>query len=482
MTLTTTIREENSRSTTAQKPSTIDRPRRIRLAWDIWHTPRKGSSAIAQTQQKRLCDLVDYARLHSPLYRRLYEHVPRQIEDITSLPPVTKSQLMANFDESVTDPTIKYDDVSAFSNDESLVDHYYQRRYSVWKTSGTSGRQGHLVHDPWARAVYNTLALRGWSGWTYPSRVSVLHKVLRQGVRTAFVLATEGHYASTAQWHRELRQDPDVAKGLLLIDISAPISDMVAQLNHFQPSIMTTYATMAVVLARQQQLERLNIKPIFVITSGEALNDGMRAEIEAIFGCPVRDNYGASEFLGIAHDCGRGSLHVNADWAILEPIDRDNQPVSSGETSPSVLLTHLANRVQPLIRYDLGDRICVRSEPCPCGSPLPAIRVEGRNNEILSLPNDHGQHVDVIPFTLTTPVFETPGVCMYQVIQTEPGRLSIRLSVKQGWDEQVVWQDVRNRLSETLSQFEINGIEIVRSPTPPKPTDSGKMPEVWSEC
>jgi phenylacetate-CoA ligase len=30
-------------------------------------------------------------------------------------------------------------------------------------------------------------------------------------------------------------------------------------------------------------------------------------------------------------------------------------------------LINLANRVQPLIRYDLGDRATVSPEACPCG-------------------------------------------------------------------------------------------------------------------
>ena len=38
----------------------------------------------------------------------------------------------------------------------------------------------------------------------------------------------------------------------------------------------------------------------------------------------------------------------------------------------------LANRVQPILRYDLGDSILQRPSPCPCGDPLPAMRVQGR--------------------------------------------------------------------------------------------------------
>lgn len=55
--------------------------------------------------------------------------------------------------------------------------------------------------------------------------------------------------------------------------------------------------------------------------------------------------------------CRRGRLHVNSDWFILEPIDAAGRPTPPGERSDSVLVTNLANRVQPVIRYDLGDSV-----------------------------------------------------------------------------------------------------------------------------
>jgi hypothetical protein len=100
--------------------------------------------------------------------------------------------------------------------------------------------------------------------------------------------------------------------------------------------------------------------------------------------CRVTDNYSASEAIGMTFECRRRQLHVNADWYILEPVDEAYEPVPPGQPSHSVLVTNLANRVQPIIRYELGDSITVSPARCPCGSPLPAIRVEGRTDEILS--------------------------------------------------------------------------------------------------
>jgi len=77
------------------------------------------------------------------------------------------------------------------------------------------------------------------------------------------------------------------------------------------------------------------------------------------FGCRLRNNYGASEFFSIAWECAHGVMHLNDDWMIAEPVDRDDRPVPQGEASHALLLTNLANRTQPLLRYRLSDSLRV---------------------------------------------------------------------------------------------------------------------------
>ena len=42
--------------------------------------------------------------------------------------------------------------------------------------------------------------------------------------------------------------------------------------------------------------------------------------------------------------------------------------LSPDQPSHTVLITNLANWVQPIIRYNLGDSITAISGPCSCGS------------------------------------------------------------------------------------------------------------------
>jgi phenylacetate-coenzyme A ligase PaaK-like adenylate-forming protein len=257
----------------------------------------------------------------------------------------------------------------------------------------------------------------------------------------------------------------------------------VAELNNFQPTIISTMPTAGSLIAREQDSGRLKVKPILIQTFAETLEPAVRSAMEAAFACPVRDLYGAHECLSMAFDCGRGWLHYNADWMVLEPIDEQRRPVPPGSASRTVLLTNLANLVQPIIRYELGDSITIRPDRCPCGSPLPAIRVVGRSNEVLAFPGRAGWAVSLAPSTLSTCFWETGGVNRSQIIQKAPLQLSVRMEVKPGKEDAEVWEQATRNLRAVFEANDILPVEIVRDPQPPTPDPvSGKLRRVWSEC
>jgi phenylacetate-CoA ligase len=81
---------------------------------------------------------------------------------------------------------------------------------------------------------------------------------------------------------------------------------------------------------------------------------------------PVANSYVASEFLSLAFECERGHLHLNSDWVILESVDPRGDAVPLGQAGATSLLANLANHGQPLIRYDLGDRVTQHDHACAC--------------------------------------------------------------------------------------------------------------------
>lgn len=452
----------------------------LSVAWDTWRMMRRGPKALAARQQARLADLVAFARQCSPYYRQLYRDLPEQITDLQHLPPVTKPELMTHFNEWVTDPAVTRTGVEAFVADPARVGDFYLGRYLIWTTSGTTGVPALLVQD--RRSLRIIDLLRYFRMLPVCLTPHALRQLLSRGMRIAILFATGGHFGgvSMVEWWRRSR--PILGKGSRIFSVQSPLPELVQELNAFQPTMVEAYATALALLAQEQEEGRLRIRPAVLISTAESLARPMRARIEQAFGCPVVDAYGTSEAAVIAYECRQKRLHVNADWVILEPVDEAYQPVPPGQPSHTVLVTNLANRVQPIIRYDLGDSVTMLASACSCGSPLPVIRVEGRTDEILAFPLADGQTIHLLPLALSTVVEETPGVRRCQLIQTGPATLTVRLEAVAAGKEDAVWQVVEPRLHTYLAAQGLASVTIERDSEPPqRDPRSGKFRHVWCE-
>jgi putative adenylate-forming enzyme len=332
---------------------------------------------------------------------------------------------MDNFDAWITDPQIRLDGVQVFIDDVANVGQLYLDQFAIWTSSGTTGEPGIFIQDKSALNVYSALALiRGIKAWVSPKH---LLGFFRQGLQGALIIAIGGHWASDAVQEQIRAWNSYLAEHIHAYSVVEPIPQIVDQLNQQTPTILLGYSTALQLLAEQQMSGDLAISPSLVISAAERLTPSARQLIAEAFKCFPRDLYAAAEFMGIAYSCDHGWLHVNSDWVMFEPVDENYQPVPLGQPSHTVLLTNLANRIQPLIRYDLGDRVTLSPERCPCGNALPAIQVEGRTDDVLYLEAEDGTQIPVLPMAFETVVELVPGVGQYQVLQTAPATLSLRL-------------------------------------------------------
>lgn len=386
---------------------------------DVIAASQASPKALASSRQRRLHALLEAVK-GSAFYKDRLAHRPATLADVPpDVPPVTKRELMGRFDEWVADPRLTLPELRAFLADHSKIGEAFLDRFTVWESTGSSGEPGIFVQDMRTMSVYDALeAWRRASRRTDPWCVSK---------RIAFVGAIDGHFASTVSAERLRRINPLMATRLTGISFLQPTAALVAQLNQESPNVISTYPSAAVLLAEEAAAGRLHLRPHEVWTGGETLTTGMRRFIEHELGCKVFNSYGASEFLALATQCHLGEMHLNSDWVILEPVDEHLRPVPLGVAGATTLLTHLANHVQPLIRYDLGDRVAIHSRPCACGSPLPVIDVQGRCDDMLVLHNEDGQPVRLLPLALTTALEEDAGVFDFQLMQT--GASALRLSV-----------------------------------------------------
>jgi phenylacetate-coenzyme A ligase PaaK-like adenylate-forming protein len=261
-----------------------------------------------------------------------------------------------------------------------------------------------------------------------------------------------------------------------------PLPRLVAELNAYRPAYLASYPTLLAQLADEQVAGRLHLAPTCLWSGGECLAPSTAQAIERAFGCPLINEYGASECMSIAFGCREGWLHVNADWVVLEPVDRDYRPTPPGEPSHTVLLTNLANRVQPVIRYDLGDSVLVKPERCACGSPLPAIRAEGRHDDVLALESADGRTISVLPLALTTVIEDAAEVHHFQLVQQAPDRLALRLAPCDANQRKIAWHAAAKALHRYLAEQSLANVEVVLDRHPPLPDPrSGKLREVIAQ-
>ncbi len=258
---------------------------------------------------------------------------------------------------------------------------------------------------------------------------------------------------------------------------------MVTDLNRFQPTLLISFPSIALSLAREQQAGRLNIQPFNIFLGAETLEDSARVEIEQAFSySKVWDIYSANEFPYMAFNCRHNWLHVNEDWVILEPVDEAYQPTPVGQRSYSTLMTNLVNRIQPYIRYELEDRILVRPEPCPCGNRFAAIRVEGRTSEVLTFSNRRGEEVNLAWIMLYIAITLDTGIKRFQLVQIAPKRLRVRIEVPKGQDSDATWDQALRQLDELIMSNDVTGVEYIRDPSPvavdPR---SGKFRHIWRD-
>ncbi|MBK9574794.1 MAG: phenylacetate--CoA ligase family protein [Rhodoferax sp.] len=393
-------------------------------AMDVLATDRSTPAALATQQRKRLTRLLQAALQNSPLYRERLRGVSPASVRLDTLPVVTKEVLMQRFDEWVCDPQLKLAELRAFTADPRRIAEPYLGKYVAWESSGTSGQPGVFVQDAQAMATYDALeALRR----SAPQPLQRWIDPLYMTERIAFVGATTGHFASYVSILRLCQLNPWAARAMRSFSILQSTASLTDALNDYAPTIISTYPTVAALLADEAARGALVHHPREVWTGGETLTPGVRKWVEKSLNCAVRNSYGASEFLTIGWECGQGHLHANTDWLILEPVDQKGHPVAPGEPSHTTLLTNLVNTVQPLIRYDLGDQITFGRQRCACGSPLPVIEVAGRHDDPLNMLDRDGRPVTLLPLALTTALEDQAAVFEFQLLQVDGHTLELRL-------------------------------------------------------
>lgn len=367
---------------------------------------------IEQEQTDSLRRLIGLACERSPWHRERLRRFPRETltaGDVASLPTMTKDDLMANWNEIVTDPRLTLDladqHLLAITSDAYLFDTYH-----VIASGGSSGRRGVFVWD--------------WDGWAsaFASGVrwSVRHAMRdpvagsRQPV-IAVVGAAAPTHMSSAMPQTFATPFPPTHR----FPVTTPMNQIVAGLSAIQPTQLRGYASALYELARAALDGELRIQPTTVAPDGEPLLPEMRAAMERAWGAPVGGTYGTSEGCVTAAACfAAEGMHLSEDLLIVEPVDGEGRAVEAGRTASKIFLTNLCNTALPLIRYEITDEVRVLPVPCPCGSAFKRVDdIQGRLDNVFTYEGGGVVH----PHVFRSPLSRVAAIVEYQVRQTTRG-------------------------------------------------------------
>jgi phenylacetate-CoA ligase len=344
--------------------------------------------------------MLDDVYRHVPYYREVFDaagFVPedvRSIADLGRLPFLTKALIRKNVD------SLKADDA------------VHLKRYNTGGSTGEplvffigKDRVSHDVAAKWR-------ATRWWGVDIGDPEIVVWGSPIELG--------SQDHVKSFRD--RLLR-----TKLLPAFEMSqAKLDQFIVDIQSIRPRMLFGYPSALARIAmhadaRGQRLDNLGIAVAFV--TSERLYDHQRSQIARTFGCRVANGYGGRDAGFIAHECPEGGMHISAEDIIVEIVGPSGEILPAGE-SGEIVVTHLATRAFPFIRYRTGDMGVLDDRRCACGRGLPMLNeIEGRATDFVVAEDGTLMHGLALIYILR----DRPEIAEFKIIQES--RQEVRVQI-----------------------------------------------------
>jgi len=332
------------------------------------------------------------------------------LDDLAGLPVMTKSEMMASFDDVVTDPRLRRDAVEAHVRTAGAEPVVLDGEFLPLASGGSSGERGIFVYDRTATVTYLSAFVRmglarfaALAGWPPSMRLAI-----------TIVGAPSAIHATSVIPHL-MRAIAD----LTFAPATLPFDEIVERVAASQPVMLAGYPSMIAELADAQAAGRLAIAPLTISPSSEQLTPELAARITEGFGVAPSSGFGSSEGCQGHAPPGSDEFTFASDCVIMEFVDEHRRPVPVGTTADHVLITNLFNPLQPLIRYRLDDRM----------TPLPAAAEHGHQRATLEGRTDSVATIGgttVHTLGIDSALLRHPGVREHQTVIGSAG-LTIRV-------------------------------------------------------
>lgn len=368
------------------------------------------------------------------------------LDDLASLPVMTKSEMMSSFDEVVTDPRLRRDSVEAHVRNAGAEPALLDGGFLPLASGGSSGERGVFVYDQPATVTYLSAFLRtgitglaAQVGWPPPMRISI-----------AIVGAPAAIHATSALPHLM-----GAFADLTFAPATLPFDEIIDRVAEARPVMLAGYPSMIAELADAQTAGYVAIEPMTISPSSEQLTKELATRITEGFGVAPSSGFGTSEGCQGYAPPGSDEFTFASDCTIMEFVDEHERPVPVGTTADHVLITNLFNPLQPLIRYRLDDRM----------TPLPnapdhghqRATIEGRTD---SLARIGGKTVHTLG--IRSALLRHPGIREHQTVISSTG-LTIRILCESPVDAAQAAADVEASLaaSGTSTRVEVVAVDAL---------------------
>lgn len=397
-------------------------------------------------QNGKLRKLLRFAWEHSAYYRVVFERAEITEEQLDTLPlscfpTIDKQALLEHFDELVTVPDLKQENLREFDAREAADRKPYQGKYHVVHSSGSTGKPGYFVYDgdAWSQMLLGIIRAALW-GMSMPQ----ILRLLMKRPRIVYIAATDGRYGGAMAVGDGTR---GVGASQLYLDIKTPVTEWISQLKAFKPNIVIGYPSAIKILAQLMENGEVSLDVERVISCGEPLGTNLRTYLEKIFRTQVVNFYGSSESLALG-------VETNPKDGMLLFDDMNVIEVENGV----MYLTCLYNYAQPLIRYRLSDRLTLKA---PEGGELPftrAVGLLGRNEDVLWFEDGRGNREFLHPLAIEG--FCIEGLKDYQFRQTTKDTFEMFAETEHGASKERIRQEMLQQMREILSEKKLDFVQF----------------------
>ncbi len=397
-------------------------------------------------QNGKLRKLLRFAWEHSSYYRAVFERAGITEEQLDTLPlscfpTIDKQALLEHFDELVTVPDLKQENLREFDAREAADRKPYQGKYHVVHSSGSTGKPGYFVYDEdaWSQMLLGIIRAALW-GMSMPQILGLLMK----RPRIVYIAATDGRYGGAMAVGDGI---DGVGAKQMYLDIKTPVAEWIRQIREFQPNIVIGYPSAIKILAQLMENGEVGLDAERVISCGEPLGTNLRTYLEKIFRTQVVNFYGSSESLALG-------VETNPKDGMLLFDDMNVIEVENGV----MYLTCLYNYVQPLIRYRLSDRLTLKA---PEGGELPftrAVGLLGRNEDVLWFEDGRGNREFLHPLAIEG--FCIEGLKDYQFRQTTKDTFEMFAETEHGASKERIRQEMLQQMREILSEKKLDFVQF----------------------